>query len=416
MYDIEKEIPAILDNDICFLKEEVLKKVLKGAIEEIVSMFDLNVTIEKMEELGLNATDESKNIIVWSNKEAPTAHSKIEVKLLTQIETDVDSPTWNGPKMTLKEMGLYHTCVFGIFKSTSKLNQNPPPMLLHSWKSQAAKNGFVLKFKKEKSNNQMNINLVKLDNSEVKCLLYISLYALENPSTILITTTGHAADWRGGRLGIYEKAGAYNDCPIYIQLHNIGEGEPYVLFKHNSGFWCIGDSIGNNTFFLKNDSNTSNIPLMKWKYEKIMEREKRNKDFEDEEWMIDPELRIKRAITVPCGDIHISSNTKDVESEKPECLGLYKATNLFSRGRMIFKHVSNQRYLMVDHWKVFWCIKDSPDSLWAPHIHSNCAPSLCPADQRANISFRFKRTQWHYSKGFSYCPADFNILCSVHSK
>ena len=66
LYYIEKEIPAILDNDICFLKEEVLKKVLKGAIEEIVSMFNLNVTIEKMEELGLNATDESKNIIVWS--------------------------------------------------------------------------------------------------------------------------------------------------------------------------------------------------------------------------------------------------------------------------------------------------------------------------------------------------------------
>ena len=130
-------------------KEDVLKKVLKGAIEEIVSMFDLNVTIEKMEELGLNATDESKNIIVWSNKEAPTAHNKIEVKLLTHIETDVDSPTWNGPKMTLKEIGLYHTCVFGIFKSTSKLNQNPPPMLLHSWKSQAAKNGFVLKFKQD---------------------------------------------------------------------------------------------------------------------------------------------------------------------------------------------------------------------------------------------------------------------------
>ena len=355
-------------------------------------------------EIGVNSTDNFIKIIVWKKQGTPDTQCKIEVKLLTQIEKGVDCPSWDGPKMSQEMMNLYHTRIFASIKSEPKL------MMVNSWMRQTT-NGGCFKLDCENRNSKK----ISFNSSEVKNLFYISLCSEENPSNFMLITKGQAAEWRGGRLGIYEKAGTYNNCPYYVQLHNSGEGEPHVFFKHISGNWCVGDMLGCSNFYLKNDTGTSSIPLKKWKYEKISERRKRKSDFEKEEWTLDPELKLKRAIPLPCDDIYISS-TGEVNTVQPECLGLYKPSNLFSRGRLVFKHVSNEKYLFVDHWKVFWCIKDSPNSRWAPRIHSNCAPSHCPADQRANISFKTGRTQWRYNKGLLYCPTDLTISCSVHGK
>ena len=404
-FNIKEETPTLLDVSTGFSQEEIQEEVLR-AIEETVSKFNLNVIIENYEELGVNSKENSIQIIVWRKQDNPEMQCKIEVKFLIQFEKGVDSPRWNGPKMSPKMMDLYNTCIIATIKS------EPKSWVVKSWMRQTAKCGFKLDCEDKDSNKQEIRKRISFNSSQVKNLLYISLYSEESPSKVLLTTKGQSADWRGGRLGIYEKAGTYNNCPYYVQLHNSREGEPYVFFKHNFGCWCVGDTLGCSNFYLKTDSDTCS---KKWMYEKISERRKRKNDFVKEEWIHDPELKLKRAIPLPCGDIQISS-TGDVETVQPECLGLYKPTNLFSRGRMVFKHVSNERYLMVDHWKVFWCIKDNADSRWAPRIHSNCAPSHCPADQRAKISFKTGRTQWRYNKGLLYCPTDLTIICAVHGK
>ena len=55
---------------------------------------------------------------------------------------------------------------------------------------------------------------------------------------------------------------------------------------------------------------------------------------------------------------------------------------MFSAGRRGFKHQTQERYLLVKTGKVHWSVRGSIESKKLV-MKSGCAPSMCPADPRA---------------------------------
>ena len=135
---------------------------------------------------------------------------------------------------------------------------------------------------------------------------------------------------------------------------------------------------------------------------------------EDCEWRDDLELRISRDLGLPCGDITISA-TGPAATLHPKCLGVYKPTGKFSAGRRIFKHVNGKRVLMTQRWKVGWGIRNN-EIKDGSYMISSCAPSLCPADTRAQTSGRFGYIFWQFNGKDGWENGNIIVKCSVHNK
>ena len=123
---------------------------------------------------------------------------------------------------------------------------------------------------------------------------------------------------------------------------------------------------------------------------------------------------ISSVLPPPCGDITIEA-TGDAAVQQPGCLGIYTPTQMFSAGRRVFKHESQERYLLVPAAWVEWYVQDSVDSE-GTYMESGCAPSMCPADTRARTRERSGWTSWSYSDGRVWRNADITVKCSVHTR
>ena len=126
-------------------------------------------------------------------------------------------------------------------------------------------------------------------------------------------------------------------------------------------------------------------------------------------------MKISPGLPLSCGDVTISS-TRDLAHNQPECIGVYSPTEMFSAGKRVFKHVSQERYLLSQHGKVNWYVQERLDKMGAL-MSSGCAPSLCPADPRAMRSQRSRVTSWKYSDGEERMVQgrDITVKCSVHA-
>ena len=130
-------------------------------------------------------------------------------------------------------------------------------------------------------------------------------------------------------------------------------------------------------------------------------------------YRVDPHLRISPELPLTCGDITIEA-TGDMVLIQPSCLGDYTPTKRFSAGRRVFKHKSQERYLLVEAGHVPWYVKESVDSEEV-YMHSGCAPSMCPADPRARTREETGQTSWRYWDGRNWTYiGGITIKCSVH--
>ena len=139
---------------------------------------------------------------------------------------------------------------------------------------------------------------------------------------------------------------------------------------------------------------------------------------------------IEEAKYISClHDIDLQSDEKSANSSyllltssglsaEPNCLGDYTPTKKFSAGRRVFKHKSQERYLLVEAGHVPWYVKESVDSEEAYYMHSGCAPSMCPADPRARTREDTGQVSWGYWDGdgrnWTY-TGGITIKCSVHT-
>ena len=126
--------------------------------------------------------------------------------------------------------------------------------------------------------------------------------------------------------------------------------------------------------------------------------------------MDDPHLMISPDKPRACGEITISASGAAAVTQ-PECVGAYTPTQMFSEGRQVFKHKTEERYLLVDGE---WNVRESVE--WGTKMRSGSAPSMCPADPRARINEWLGQTSWVYTTGFHRKDknGDITVKCSVH--
>ena len=86
--------------------------------------------------------------------------------------------------------------------------------------------------------------------------------------TIVLSSTEGAAEYVGGNLGEYVRAGAdFNGRPYYIQRDTEGNQQKY-LFYHNDGMWMGGADLGGTTGGLMIRQDTPLPPTTNWFYAK----------------------------------------------------------------------------------------------------------------------------------------------------
>ena len=179
---------------------------------------------------------------------------------------------------------------------------------------------------------------------------------------------------------------------------------PLFAFKHKVEGWGISTILGGSARGMSNLSTSASIPLTQWRY------------WGEGEWKVDPELKISRDLGSPCGNITITA-TGRAATVQSACLGVYKPTDKYSAGRKIFKQVNGGKVLMVRLSKVGWGIQDNVNKCgsFVSYMISACAPSLCPADTRAETSGRLRYIYWQYLDE-DWKHGDITVKCSAHSK
>ena len=237
--------------------------------------------------------------------------------------------------------------------------------------------------------------------------------SLENISlttdTLLVTSSGPTAEYKGDVLGVYQKAGTHNSCPYYKQLDRVrSDGKEYVIYRSEKGGWAMGPGL-DGPCGLKNARGTESVPLTDWNCW----------DWQDGKYRDDPHLRITPDQPPACGAITILASG-DAAAKQPECIGVYTPTRMFSAGRRVFKRQTQQKYLLVKTSNVesCWSVRESGKNEGA-RMKSGCAPSMCPADPRARTSERFGQTSWKYKHVMpigsdNYKHGDITVKCSVH--
>ena len=228
--------------------------------------------------------------------------------------------------------------------------------------------------------------------------------SLNTNTTLLVTSAGPSAEHQGPRLGVYKKAGTHNNCPYYKQVDTVRtDGKEVVIYRNKKGGWAMGTGLDGTTS-LENASNIESVPLTGWTCW----------DGDNKKDRDDPHLRISPDQPPACGEITITASG-DAAVKQPECVGVYTPTQMFSAGRPVFKHQTQQGYLLVTPGTPCWSVQDSVESKGArKRMRSGCAPSMCPADPRARTSEWRGHTSWKYYGYRDWRHGDITVKCSVH--
>ena len=89
--------------------------------------------------------------------------------------------------------------------------------------------------------------------------------------TIVFSSTEGAAEYVGGSLGEYVRAGGdFNGRPYYIQRDTEGSQQSY-LFYHNDGMWMGSYNLGDTTGGLMIEQDTPLPPKTNWLYARVNE-------------------------------------------------------------------------------------------------------------------------------------------------
>lgn len=230
-----------------------------------------------------------------------------------------------------------------------------------------------------------------------------------DPDTLHVTSSGLSAEYQGDRLGVYKKAGTYRGCPYYKQEDTQrSDGKENVMYRSKKEGWVIGPCLGGSVG-LKHWSKTAEcVPLTGWSW------------WGGSYFVDDPDLRISPDQPPACGEITISASG-DAAVMQPECIGVYTPTQMFSAGRQVFQHQTQERYLLVRpgyrQWSVQHGVKSKEARMASPWARM---PSMCPADPRVRTIENRGQTSWLYYKPDVFFPwgdlkyGDITVKCSVH--
>ena len=246
----------------------------------------------------------------------------------------------------------------------------------------------------------------KRTNSEISCVHHnhtddpLSC----SPTFLTITSSGPSADLNGDHLGLYEVRGTHNSSHYYRQVDTVRrDGGEFFVYRCKNGNWAMGPGL-DGPVSIWNQNKTDIVPLTGWEC------------YHNGVHIDDPLLKISSGLPLPCGDITIRGS-RSAEFMQPRSIGVYTPTKMFSGGRRVFKHVSQERYILSQPDCMNWYVQDSVDEK-GPYMSSGSAPSMCPADPRARTNPSVGLSSWNYWANWGvYLLEDplITVTCSVHS-
>ena len=200
---------------------------------------------------------------------------------------------------------------------------------------------------------------------------------------VLVGTNGLAAKKQGVHLGLYKIEGYQNGKVYYRQLDNGNCGS--FLYANSLGSWVIGSSLhfnSNKGQGLYNDKKSRFPPQTGWQFFNELTGK----------WNTVDGIRIYlyNKEEQQCSRISITSQVH----HPIEITGIYFPTQMYKRGRLVFKHCVEKFYLTITsseddntcHWVVLNCNSSSQSTSEHIFLGKKLAVSLsmCPADQSDN--------------------------------
>jgi len=253
----------------------------------------------------------------------------------------------------------------------------------------------------------------------------VEISGSEEAAVLVIRSDGLAAEWHGGRLGQYELKGELNNCPYYVQtttnkyqhstsppnylntIYHLPSTTNY-LYRADDKEWYVSSVLGKRGGGLNNLRESETVPGDGWLVG------------DGKGWTADPQCRVSPGPLSECGDITVSASTDSptYESVRPNPLGVFKPTDMFSSGRRVFKHQSSERYLSIPPGKNTWMITDATRAGKA--LLRSAAGANCPASERNRFS-GLSLESWSCYMDMDYHhewkeDPSITVTCTKHSK
>ena len=129
-------------------------------------------------------------------------------------------------------------------------------------------------------------------------------------ATIVLSSTGGAAEYQGSRLGEFVEAGEHGGRPYFIQRDTEGSADQFLYYR--GGDWLVGSTLGGSGANLRNYQDTRRPPTDQWLF---WDGEKRNGD--------DASLTLEFTALSPCQLVRVAGEG-DVEAVQGDQLGDYR--------------------------------------------------------------------------------------------
>ena len=349
-------------------------------------------------------------LLITDPERRPSAKEVLDILTVQEESVFVTAPENKALSSSNKNLSQYTLLVTSGSASSENpgdnLNINETDNVLltemkNKNKKQSVRNSSPSEFRESTTNQQEPVSVNPTAQNA------LSKSNLDETDTLLVTSSGPTAEHQGGYIGVYREDGTYNNFPYYKQEDTErSDDKEFLIYRRRKGGWAIGTGLDETIIKLKNASETESVPLTGWTC-----------NVGDGKFRNDPHLRISPDQPSACGEITITASG-GAAAKQPECIGVYTLTPKLSAGRRVFKHQTQQRYLLVRPGYVQWGVSESVESDEG-RMRSSCAPSMCPADQRALTSERFGWTSWQYKHlrlfaSDKWKHGDITVKCSVH--
>ena len=83
-------------------------------------------------------------------------------------------------------------------------------------------------------------------------------------ATIVLSSTGGAAEWQGDSLGEYVQAGEHGGRPYFIQRDTGGSEKYFLHYISEKGYWFVSKSLADTNAFVRNFEDTLSPPRDNW--------------------------------------------------------------------------------------------------------------------------------------------------------
>jgi len=224
---------------------------------------------------------------------------------------------------------------------------------------------------------------------------------------LVISSDGIGPETYGSRLGQYELKGELNNCPYYVQTDTLSSSPPSYIYRADDKEWYVGPVLGLAwRCGLNNPRDCESVPADGWLVAVDVDGA--------DTWSADPQCKVSPGPLSECGGITVSASPDSPNANKrPDCLGVFRPTELFSAGRRVFKHQSREKYLSIRPGATSWAITDTPgdDKAWMV----SAAGANCPASERNRFSESDDEKSWMYHyRGWKEDPS-ITLTCTKHS-